>query len=204
MSAVDNLSTGRGLPPKREPVPPGVVFFAVKPDLEAAAGAASVVRDLRYRYGLTGRALPPERLHITLLPIGWFPELREGDIDTVKNAAAAIRVPPFEIVLDRVASFNGGSARPVVMIGGTGTAETKILHRFLIEEMKRVGLFFRRMPHLTPHMTLLYDPRVIVEQPVAPVRWMVRELVLVHSHYRRSRHVSLAQWPLNGWSSSVH
>jgi 2'-5' RNA ligase len=204
MSAVHDPFAGAGLPPGREARPPGVVFFALKPDAEAIVGAGRIVSGLRGMHGFTGKALMPERLHVTLLPIGGFPELRDEDIEAVKTAAAAVKVEPFEIVFDRVASFNGGSVRPVVLIGTTGAAEAKILQRFLVEEMRKVGLYFRRMPHLTPHMTLLYDRRIIAEQPVAAVRWTVREFVLVHSHHGRSRHVSLARWPLRGWSSSMH
>lgn len=32
----------------------------------------------------------------------------------------------------------------------------------------------------TPHLTLLHDDRIIVEELVAPVSWTAHELVLVH------------------------
>ena len=96
--------------------------------------------------------------------------------------------------------------RHIIFVGGT--SEPGGLHIHTAEVAQACAALGHRVTIFCPSINyfdgLIYDPRVIVEQPVAPVRWMVRELVLVHSHYRRSRHVSLAQWPLNGWSSSVH
>jgi 2'-5' RNA ligase len=50
----------------------------------------------------------------------------------------------------------------------------------------------------TPHITLLYDACGIAEHAIAPVRWTVRELALVHSLRGRSRYVVLGRWPLGG------
>ena len=51
---------------------------------------------------------------------------------------------------------------------------------------------------VTPHVTLLYDDVLVEERAVEPIRWTVREFVLVHSLLGQTRHVPLARWPLGG------
>ena len=48
----------------------------------------------------------------------------------------------------------------------------------------------------TPHLTLLFDERRVVERGVEPIGWTVRELVLVRSLHGQARHVALGRWPL--------
>ena len=44
---------------------------------------------------------------------------------------------------------------------------------------------------------MLYDDRLVAWQAVEPVRWTVREFVLMHSLLGQHRHVPLARWPLD-------
>jgi 2'-5' RNA ligase len=48
----------------------------------------------------------------------------------------------------------------------------------------------------TPHVTLLYDDRMVPEQAVEPISWRVREFVLTHSLLGKTQHVELGRWPL--------
>jgi len=50
----------------------------------------------------------------------------------------------------------------------------------------------------TPHVTLLYDGRVVTERLVEPIRWTVREFVLVRSLLGKTRHIVIGRWPLRG------
>jgi 2'-5' RNA ligase len=49
-------------------------------------------------------------------------------------------------------------------------------------------------------MTLLYGDRVMAVRSIEPIRWAVRDFVLVQSQRGpgRSRHIHLARWPLRG------
>ena len=47
-----------------------------------------------------------------------------------------------------------------------------------------------------PHMTLLYDTRMVAERPIEPMRLTVRDFALVHSLVGQSRYIELARWPL--------
>ena len=62
--------------------------------------------------------------------------------------------------------------------------------------MRAVGFGNHALSHFVPHMTLLYDRRVIAEQATAPVYLTVRDFALVHSLVRQGRHIELARWPL--------
>jgi 2'-5' RNA ligase len=177
--------------------PPGEVFFAINPDGDGAGEAGGIARSLSVERRLTGKPLTPERLHVTLLPIGHYPELRHEVVEAACDAAAGLVVRPFEVMFDRAKSFpTGRPTRPLALIGGDGTIEVEMLQQSLFTEMKRIGLPVSRPRK--PHMTLLYDRRAVTEQPVAPVRWFVREFVLIHSLFGLSRHVPLARWPLRG------
>ena len=56
----------------------------------------------------------------------------------------------------------------------------------------------RQFRRWMPHITLLYDGRGIGEHVVEPVRWTVKELVLVHSLLGQSRYIPLGRWSLRG------
>jgi 2'-5' RNA ligase len=53
-------------------------------------------------------------------------------------------------------------------------------------------------PISTLHVTLLYDKRVVDEQPIEPISWTVREFVLVRSLHGQTRHTDVARWQLRG------
>ncbi len=72
-----------------------------------------------------------------------------------------------------------------------------MLQRALLADMKRAGIRPTEKSD-KPHVTLLYDSRLVPEQPVEPVRWTVTEFVLVHSHQGLGRHEELGRWALRG------
>jgi 2'-5' RNA ligase len=51
-------------------------------------------------------------------------------------------------------------------------------------------------PTFTPHLTLLYDKRRLPLQPVQPLRWLVREFVLVRSYLGQTRYQMEGCWAL--------
>jgi 2'-5' RNA ligase len=53
-------------------------------------------------------------------------------------------------------------------------------------------------PKFTPHMTVIYGQPGEEVAVIEPVRWTVREFVLVISHQGESRHEVLARYPLIG------
>lgn len=172
------------------------LFFAVLPDRNATTAAAALTRRLVRAYGLTGRPIAPERLHVSLHGLARTRPL--ADLVAAADAAAAdLAHPAFEVVFDWAVSFGTQGNRPIVVFGDDGVVGLFMLAEALGEALHRVG-FARPPPAWTPHMTLLYDRIPVPEQPVEPIRWRVRELVLVRSLVGQSRHVILGRWPIGG------
>ena len=107
--------------------------------------------------------------------------------------------PPFELVFDRVVSFESRSGRhPLVLQGSDGIAGLIAFREVLGAAMQKAGLWRCVKPHYQPHLTLLYDGRRVAERTVEAVGWTVQEFVLVHSLYGRTRYAQLERWPLRG------
>jgi 2'-5' RNA ligase len=170
------------------------LFFAVFPDTGAAERIAALARHLQEAYALRGKALAPARLHVSLHYLGGYAGLPQGVVTAAIEAAAAVVMPPFDVLLDRAASFRGRPGNcPYVLQGGDGVVGLLALHEQLGTALRRVGLGRWVKPHCLPHMTLLYGDHSIANHPVEPIGWTAREVVLVRSLYGRGRHEYLAR-----------
>jgi len=172
------------------------LFFAIFPDAETAAGIARHAATLRASHQLSGRPLAPERFHVTLHHLGDHAGVRRDIVSMAHQAAKAMTAPPFEVVFDRAASFHNGGNNPFVLQGGEGLEALRAFQRDLGSAMARAGLGKWVDKTFTPHVTMLYDRRLVAEQPLSPVRWTVSEFILVHSLLGRTEHVPLARWTL--------
>jgi len=72
----------------------------------------------------------------------------------------------------------------------------KAFQRDLGLAMARAGLGKLADKSFTPHVTMLYDKRLVAEQAISPITWTVRGFTLIHSLLGRSEHVPLARWTL--------
>ena len=186
-----------GVSLKRDRRPPGAVFFALKPDGDAATLAMARAEELRAAHGLRDKPRI-ELLHMTLFAIGSLPELPQERIDAAIKIASAFQMAPFEITLDRALTFNTKKPKlPLVLAGSDGVAKVRMLRQALLGDMKRAGIRPTAGSDES-HMTLLYDPRQVPERPIEPIRWAARDFVLVHSHYGFGKHDELGRWPLRG------
>jgi RNA 2',3'-cyclic 3'-phosphodiesterase len=175
--------------------PPGAVFFAVKPDDDAGTQALARAEELRTAHKLRDKPRR-ELLHVTLFAIGNFPDLPKERLDAAIRIAAAFRMAPFDITLDRALTFNTRKPKlPLVLAGSDGIAKVRMLRQALLGDMKRAGIRPTAGSDES-HMTLLYDPLNVPERPIEPIRWTVRDFVLVHSHYGLGKHDELGRWPL--------
>jgi len=173
------------------------LFFAL---LLGVADASQIVR-LRERLcedsGLSGHRVAANLLHISLHGIGAYDGLPRAVVQRAKEAGAALLTKPFDIVLDRAMSFGPKrQVRPLVLRTGDEVALVTF-HRLLGGALKNAG--FRRIAsRFTPHMTLLYGDRTVVERPIDAIQWTVRDFVLVRSLRGQSKYIHLARWPLRG------
>ncbi len=77
--------------------------------------------------------------------------------------------------------YNRKRSRAFVMRLTENSAGLAELHRLLGRGMKTAGLSRWAGSHFTPHMTLLYDQRLIDVRHVDEIRWLVSDFTLVHS-----------------------
>jgi 2'-5' RNA ligase len=150
------------------------VFFGVQTGVDSvmdgrfpdAAAAEQIHRRaaiLRRAHNLRGRLIEPERLHVSLFFLGGLPEKSLG---TAYDAAADVRVEPFEISFDRSVSFRGQpGSRPFVLVGDDGLRQLGAFRRMLSAAMTRRGLRRRANTSFTPHVTLLYG--IMAQTPQA-------------------------------------
>ncbi len=171
------------------------LFFALRPDESATSEIELRRQDLCSKHGLRGKPITIDRLHITLHFLGVFPGVPRNVATLASEAAASIRVAPFEVRLDCVKSFPGKAGRPLVLGSVNRLPDLMDFQKILDHALTKVGLR-NRMRTFTPHLTLLYDKHHVKESSVDPVRWTAREFVLVRSLYSQSRHETLARWPL--------
>jgi 2'-5' RNA ligase len=175
------------------------LYFAVLPEPDAAAAAAELGEMLRTRYDLIGKPYASDRLHISLNFVASMADLREDVVFAAMRAGSCVQMAPFKLSFDRLMSFGTGPNGAVVLRCDEGSAELKRLHALLNAAMRDSGLRLFVKPNLTPHMTLIRGPNAITETVLEhPIRWTVRDFVLVHSAFGRSRHTHLDRWPLLG------
>jgi len=145
---------------------------------------------------LSGRPLAPERFHITLHHLGDHAGVRRDIVTMAEEAAGAITISPFDVIFDRAASFHNGGNNPLVIQAGEGLEALKAFQRDLGLAMARAGGGKWVDKTFTPHVTLLYDRRLVAEQAIEPVRWTVGGFTLIHSLLGRTQHIPLARWTL--------
>ena len=172
------------------------LFFALVPDASAASRMAEIGRELRLKHGLTGKLLAPEQLHMPLIgaDLGAHAGLPSELVDLAMQAAAAIIMPSFDVVLDRVRSL-AGLRRPLVLCGGDGVRGADVMQLAIEIAMHELGIGAAGHRYM-PHVTVLDGWRGIVEEAVEPVRWTATEFVLLHSLRGRREPVVLGRWAL--------
>jgi len=171
------------------------LFFGLFPD----AGVRGRIEDAAFRlhgFAGKGRWIKPQRYHLTLLFLGAMAMLPADVVGRACAAAARVRVPAFDLVLDRVGCFRkrgipwwlGCSEMPVGL---------KTLWDSLAAELRREGIVPRDR-QLTPHVTVLRDADAEIEPaPMEPVRWPVDGFRLVESRLAPSpEYVVRGDWPL--------
>ena len=164
-----------------------------------AAGAASAVLDgARRGEGIKGSAIPPDRLHITLIHVGDYAgSLPQSVVADVLTAAGSLSATAFDVAFDHAGSFAGAPGKhPFVLLGGEGVAALAAFRDRLFKVLLRAGVRTLSREAFNPHVTLAYGDRRLPERAVEPIRWRPSEFVLIHSEVGRSTYHRLGRWPL--------
>ena len=174
------------------------LFFAIVPPPEIAESMFQFAQERRIKEGMTGRPLPAERLHMTLLHLGDFPGLPEDLIKGATDRAAklAASLAPFDISFDVIGNFSRRPVRkPLVLLQDHQEPQLKSLVQSLL---RAINLPQGGSLKFNPHITLLYDEKSIMMEHIEPFTWQVNEIVLINSLMRQSKYVTLGRWKLEG------
>jgi len=139
----------------------------------------------------------PELLHVTLVslfdlhyaPPDWLP--------AVIAALDSFRSPPFPLVFDRIEN-----RKAVTLRTREPLAEARAMQAALVRHLleKRVPIMDGTTPQ--PHVTINYRGDRLNAQKIAPVGWMVEEILLVESVVGKTTHIEHGRWALAGAGSS--
>jgi 2'-5' RNA ligase len=156
------------------------LFFALSPDAGLRQRIADVSLQLEREHAPGGRALKPDRYHLTLQFLGDFQPLRPSVVDAARQAADTIQLPAFELSLDHAGSFPGSN---VWWLGTHGVAPgLQALWDALGVALARAGVQVKSSQRFAPHLTIRRDVRRQVEPlAIGPLSWTVRDFVLFDS-----------------------
>ncbi len=163
------------------------LFFALRPDAAATQRIHELAQRMRVVYELAGEPLRPEHLHLTLLFLGDHAGLPPSLLAAAETAGRNMRTAPFELVFDRVMSFRRKRNPPLVLCRDDLCAPLLVLRHQLGADRKHA---------FKPHVTLLYDRKMVSPQEVAPICWTATEVLLIHSLIGRKQHEVLGRYPL--------
>jgi len=171
---------------------PHNLYFAIRPDAAAAQAACALGR-------AAGQVMDPERLHVSLYSLGMHQGFPRQLVAEAAGAAGGIRQPAFLVALDRMATWGRGRGPlPVVAWAEDGVTGVRELHGRLHAAVAPMAPWRRRKATIEPHLSLW---RADARAPVTfmpPIRWWVREFVLLDSRYGEGRHKVLDRFALAG------
>ena len=168
------------------------LFFALWPDDATREALNQAGKWLHQHWG--GRRMRADTLHITLAFLGSTPA---AQLDALFACADAVQTEAFELVLEQAGYWRHNR------IGWLGARQTPPQHVELVgtlnAALQAAGYSVDTRPHV-PHVTLLRKSAGGEIPECLPVRWPIREFVLVKSvtesdgaHYEVMR-----RWALRG------
>jgi 2'-5' RNA ligase len=170
------------------------LFFALKPPREQSSAIAALGQHLTKAHGLRGRPVGPGHLHVTLAG-AWAEHLTLPEAIWRAQALAmplAAELRGLPVRFDFTGSFAGPDRHPFVLRGADGLAELAAFRARLRRAM--LGAGFSVPSSFTPHMTLIWGDRCVEDYPVAPITWLVSDLLLILS--ADGDHIQLGRWRL--------
>lgn len=172
------------------------LYFAIQPDGPAADRIAPLSAGLAARFARGARPVAISRLHVSLSFVGRDTGPPPAEmVGAARALASRVAMAPFLVSLDRVVSWKGRAGhRPLVLTGREGAEGVELLRRAIHRAQASAGPRFGVERAFAPHITLLWGDHDLAETPIAPVRWTVREFVLLHSG--AGRQTVLGRWPL--------
>jgi 2'-5' RNA ligase len=185
-----------------------VTYFAVLPPEEVRDEIIRLRQKTVARERIFGRAVAPERLHISIAPLmrcrpSDIPDFAQEIEPRADGIASHVKMPAFDVVFDRVQTFNTkdrdeAHRRYYLVLDGSDVPGLLRLNDLFRQSLVRCGLGTAMPKAFNPHLTLFYASRPIAPRDIASIRWTVRDVALVQSFHGEGRHVILKRWPLPG------
>ncbi|MET0549641.1 MAG: RNA 2',3'-cyclic phosphodiesterase [Xanthomonas sp.] len=186
------FSLGFDAPAARESL-----FFALLPDAQTAQAVYRLGQQICHAHGVRGRALPPERLHVTLHYLGEYAGIPPRLLQQACAAGQSLAAAPFALAFDQVATFDSRArSRPLVLHGDGEPSPLLALRQALQQQLVRHGVAPRADGAYLPHMTLAYVDEALAPQRVSAPRWQAASLSLIRSVQGQGRYLHEASWPL--------
>lgn len=177
----------------------GSLFLAVFPPSASCEAIAIEIDGLRAEHSLAGAPIRPNRLHATLHYLGEHVIEREDIVDKAAAAASRVSHAGFDLVLASASSFSTRNDRhPCVLLCPEQRPPLHGLWRELGNQLMAAGLGRYLKRDFVPHVTVLYDTRMLTPQAIEPIRWQVRDFSLVRSRPGKSHYEILGTWALRG------
>ncbi|HEY5851619.1 MAG TPA: RNA 2',3'-cyclic phosphodiesterase [Lysobacter sp.] len=172
------------------------LFFALWPGDALRHSIDQAARRLEHELAPGGRRLDAARYHVTLQFLGDFDPLPPGLVDSACAAAARVRVPTFDMVLDCAGSFRGSN---VWWLGALAMpAGLQALWRALGVALEEQGVAVKPSADFHPHLTIQRNVRRHIDAiPIVPLAWAVHEFVLIDSRAGEPYRI-VGRWPLPG------
>lgn len=179
---------------------PERLFYGTLLDPTTAAMVDELRSGFIRHHGLRGSLIEPHRLHLSFLNFGDFSSLSSQMVEAARRVGQRVDMPSFEITFSGIQSFEGapppfGRAprRPLVLVGDC--APIKFLNGTLVKGLEEFGR--PAAEGISPHVTLLYGPRMVPFTEIRPIRLVVRDVLLIHSELGLSNYNILDRWPLH-------
>ncbi len=192
---------GSVAPATNKPLEGSSFFFAMIPPVQTKTKILLAGERFRQSHRLIGSRVDVDRLHMALCPLGRAERLRKPVESALLEAAAEVRVAPFEIVLDSAMRFSSSQDGhyPFVLCADDASGKSLArLRRAIAEAQYRAGLYVPGVSHFLPHITLLYGYLIgSVQESIPPIAWLAREFVLIRSYFGYLRHEIIGRWPLS-------
>jgi 2'-5' RNA ligase len=164
------------------------LILALIPEPEGAACAVERRAGKRKEFELFGAEVSEERLHITLLDVGFYLDaVPQAQVDAVRAAVASVAHAPMAVTFDQAMTFPESKAF-VLLCDAKSDADIAKLRASLLAALRTKGIAPKQTRN--PHMTLLYDEAVIAKHPIDPLHCAAAKLVFLISHQGLNHH----QW----------
>jgi 2'-5' RNA ligase len=144
---------------------------------------------------------PAQRLHVSALWLGGYPEPPSLIIRQIIVAVETLHLRPIKFAFDHTELF--GNRKHLVLAERCGNPDFNCFVRVLQRTMTFQNMLHNRHRGATAHMTIIYDrkdtPIMPLEQPVI---WTAHEFILVYSWNGQGRHEEFGRWRFSSQASA--